>query len=76
MTTEEKKMLDDVVRFILTEGNTSIPSLQRYFRIGYVHAGKIMDTLQMKGIVGPLDGTKPRPVLVKNFEEYEEKMNS
>lgn len=47
-------------------GSTS--SLQRRFKIGYSRAGRIMDMLEEKGIVGPQNGSKPREVLVDNSE--------
>lgn len=47
-------------------GSTS--SLQRRFKIGYARAGRIMDMLEEKGIVGPQNGSKPREVMVDMSE--------
>ena len=47
-------------------GSTS--SLQRRFKIGYSRAGRIMDMLEEKGIVGPQNGSKPREVLIDASE--------
>lgn len=47
-------------------GSTS--SLQRRFKIGYARAGRIMDMLEEKGIVGPQNGSKPREVLLDATE--------
>lgn len=47
-------------------GSTS--SLQRRFKIGYARAGRIMDMLEEKGIVGPQNGSKPREVLLSATE--------
>ena len=38
--------------------------LQRYFRIGFNRAARIMDQLEDFGVVGPEEGTKPRQVLL------------
>ena len=38
--------------------------LQRYFKIGFNRAARIMDQLEEAGIVGPEEGTKPRRVLM------------
>lgn len=43
-------------------GSTS--GLQRRLKVGYARAGRIMDMLEQKGVVGPPDGAKPREVLL------------
>lgn len=47
-------------------GSTS--NIQRRLKVGYSRAGRIMDMLEEKGVVGPPNGSKPREVLVDTME--------
>ena len=64
----------DAARLIIDKEKGSIGMLQRYFKIGFNRAARIMDQLEDAGIVGPEEGTKPRRVLMseEQFEQYEE----
>lgn len=53
------------VRWIVTNGHASTSMIQRRFKIGYTRAARLVDAMEMQGIVGPLDGVKPREVLIR-----------
>lgn len=58
----------DAARMMVTgRGIASTSSLQRRFSIGYNRAGKIMDQLEMAGVVGPAQGAKPRVILMDSL---------
>lgn len=65
---EDKGFTDEFyepsVRFVVNTGYCSTSMLQRKFNIGYTRAARIVDTMEQHGVVGPLDGAKPRQVLV------------
>ncbi len=65
----EDELFDDAVRLVIESGQASISMLQRRFRIGYSRAARLIDAMELKGIVGPHQGSKPREVLVHNYEE-------
>ena len=56
----------------LCRHNIDIGMLQRWFKIGFNRAARIMDQLSDAGVVGPDEGTKPRKVLMseEQFENY------
>ncbi|MDR1880366.1 MAG: hypothetical protein LBQ78_05485, partial [Tannerellaceae bacterium] len=49
--------------------------IQRKFSIGYNRAGRLMDQLEAAGIVGPIEGSKPRQVLVLDEYSLEKMLN-
>ena len=59
-------------RFIIQKDKASIGMLQRWFKIGFNRAARIMDQLSDAGVVGPDEGTKPRKVIMsaEQFENY------
>ena len=60
---------DQAVALITRTRQASISSVQRHLRIGYNRAARIIETMEREGIVGPQDGSKPREVLVRNYDD-------
>ncbi|HHC71657.1 MAG TPA: DNA translocase FtsK [Thiotrichales bacterium] len=52
------------VRLVIATGHGSTSFLQRKMRLGYSRAARIVDQMEEEGILGPADGSKPRPCLV------------
>ena len=59
-------MFDEVAHFVVQNQQGSTSSIQRRFSIGYNRAGRIMDQLEMAGVVGRAEGSKPREVLIQD----------
>ena len=57
-------LFEEVARQVVMSGVASTSAVQRRYEIGYNRAGRIMDQLEVYGIVGPATGGKPRNVLV------------
>ena len=68
---EVDEFFHDAIDFLLTKGKASTSMLQRQFRIGYNRASRLMEDLEIRGIVGPEDGVKPRKVTITR-SEYKE----
>lgn len=65
------EFLQEAIECVVEAGQASVSMLQRRFRIGYNRAARIVDMMEMRGIVGPQDGSRPRQVLLSK-EELEE----
>jgi S-DNA-T family DNA segregation ATPase FtsK/SpoIIIE len=61
----------DAADIVVTTQMGSTSTIQRRLKVGYMRAGRIMDNLEQKGIVGPPNGSKPREVLVDDVLELE-----
>jgi len=58
---------DEAVALVGELGQASISLIQRYMKIGYNRAARIIEQMEREGIVGPSDGVKPRKVLIRKL---------
>jgi len=64
-------LLEDALETVMSTGIASASGLQRRLRIGFSRASRLIDMMEMLGIVGPADGSKPREILVDEDEARE-----
>jgi len=62
---EEDELLSGAREIVIKAGRASATLLQRYLRIGYARAARLLDLLEKEGTIGPADGARPRQVLKK-----------
>ena len=67
----QDELLEKAVDLVLTTGQASTSGIQRRFRIGYTRAGRLIDTMEELGIVGPNVGSKPREILMTQEQAAE-----
>ena len=68
---EDDPLVWEAAQIVVESQLGSTSGLQRRLKVGYARAGRIMDMLESKGVVGPPDGSKPREVLL-DMEGLEE----
>ncbi|WP_444190054.1 DNA translocase FtsK [Dialister succinatiphilus] len=65
---EQDSLLEEAAEWVLDTKRASVSALQRRFRIGYTRAGRLMDSMERLGIVGPAEGAKPRDILMDKLK--------
>jgi DNA segregation ATPase FtsK/SpoIIIE, S-DNA-T family len=78
----EDELYDDAVEIVMRAKQASTSLLQRRLKVGYSRAARLLDDMEMRGVVGPADGNKPRKILVQSpggsnasFENEEESLD-
>lgn len=64
------QLFEDALRLVCQYDKASASLLQRRLSVGYARAARILDQLEMAGVIGPGEGSKPRDVLIKNPDDF------
>jgi S-DNA-T family DNA segregation ATPase FtsK/SpoIIIE len=73
---DKDDLYDEAARIVVQSGQASISYLQRRLRVGFSRAARLVDMMEMEGLVSPAAGGKPREVLVDKqyFEEVDSQL--
>ncbi len=69
-------LLPQAIEIVVEIGQASASLLQRKLKVGYSRAGRLIDQLEERGIIGPHEGSKPRKVLMSRSEFQEMMVNN
>ncbi|MDD3833299.1 MAG: DNA translocase FtsK, partial [Oscillospiraceae bacterium] len=72
---ESDEMLPQAIEAVIENGAASTSLLQRRLRLGYARAGRLIDEMEQRGIIGPYEGSKPRQVLITRQQWLEMNIN-
>jgi S-DNA-T family DNA segregation ATPase FtsK/SpoIIIE len=61
---EEDELFLEACEFVVQQGGASTSLLQRHFRIGYNRAARLIDMMEIQGIISENKGSKPRDILI------------
>jgi DNA segregation ATPase FtsK/SpoIIIE, S-DNA-T family len=61
-------LLPEAASFVVSTQQASVSAVQRRFRVGYSRAGRIIDALERRGVVGPYEGSKSRAVVASPMD--------
>ncbi len=66
---EYDEKYDEAVAIVTKTKKASISSIQRYLKIGYNRAARIIETMERDGLIGPQEGSKPREIFMGGVDE-------
>jgi DNA segregation ATPase FtsK/SpoIIIE, S-DNA-T family len=64
----DDELLPEVASFVVATQQASVSAVQRRFRVGYSRAGRIIDALERRRVVGPYEGSKARSVVATELD--------
>jgi S-DNA-T family DNA segregation ATPase FtsK/SpoIIIE len=67
----DDELLPDAIEVVIDAGQASISMIQRRLRVGYARAARLIDEMEVRGLISGFDGSKPRNVLITK-EEFDE----
>ncbi len=67
---DKDPLFDEAVKTVCQYDRASASLLQRRLKVGYARAARIIDELEVAGVIGAGEGSKPREVLVRNANEF------
>jgi S-DNA-T family DNA segregation ATPase FtsK/SpoIIIE len=65
---DKDELYDEAVKVVMESNQASVSILQRRMRLGYTRAARIIDMMEVDGLVGPFEGSKPRRILIDRDE--------
>ena len=71
MNNDKDVYYDQAVEYAIELGKISASLIQRRFKVGFNRGASILDMMERNGIVGPINGSKPREVLISSLDELQ-----
>jgi S-DNA-T family DNA segregation ATPase FtsK/SpoIIIE len=71
---DNDELFEDAVRVVTETGQASISMIQRRLRVGYTRAARLIDMMELRGIVGPHLGSKAREILIPTAANHEDEV--